>query len=256
MEREHAIRMIQPDAIDITQALVRTHAMPVRTTAYSAFVQRKRAEFAHLAPQYEAQCLVSTLGRIGALRRRLAQMAAGDAEGPALELCCGTGGVTIELARRFEQVIGVDLSPEMLSRAHRRMRRHGVDNVTLREAEVSTLKIPDRSVAAVVISLGLHELPAWIRGQVLERAARWLQPGGRFVICDYVLPKNRALAAFFRWIGRIVIEEEHFDEYLAFDIAQHLRGLGYVELERRRLFCSCLEISAWTVPELRLLRSL
>jgi len=254
MESEQAVPLMQTDALNISRALVGTAAPAIKTTAYSTFVQRKRAEFAHLAPQYDAQCWVATLGRIHALRRRVANMALGDADGPALELCCGTGGVTIELAQRFERVLGVDLSPDMLKRAHRRLQEGDVSNVTLREAEVSTLKIPDRSVSAVVISLGLHELPAWIRNQVLERAARWLLPGGRLVICDYVKPKNRVMAKLFTWLGRIVIEEEFFDEYLSFEIADKMHKLGYIELERQRSFLSCLEVSAWTVPELRLLR--
>lgn len=254
MESEQAVPLLQTDALNISRALVGTAAPAIRTSAYSTFVQRKRAEFAHLAPQYDAQCWVATLGLIHALRRRVADIAMGDADGPALELCCGTGGVTIELSKRFERVLGVDLSPDMLKRAHRRLTEAKVENVTLREAEVSTLKIPDRSVSAVVISLGLHELPSYIRNQVLERASRWLQPGGKLVICDYVKPKNRVMAKLFTWLGRIVIEEEFFDEYLSFEIAEKMHELGYIELERKRSFFSCLEVSAWTVPELRLMR--
>lgn len=219
-----------------------------RPSEYEALVKRKRAEFAHLAPQYDLQCLIASAGRIKSLRRKLARMARSDAEGPVLELCCGTGGVTIELAKRFDHVIAVDLSPDMLARNRRRLARAGVDNVTLLEAEVSTLRFPEGAFSAVVISLGLHELPKWIREKVFSSAARWLGPGGRFVMCDYSKPRNRVLAALFSWIGRLLIEEEHFDEYLGYGMQERLRHHGFELVEQQHQFLSCLELSAWTLP--------
>lgn len=216
-------------------------------SSYTALIQRKRAEFAHLAPQYELQCLVATMGRIDALRRQVAGLAVSDVRGPVLELCCGTGGVTAELARLFDDVTGVDLSPDMLARAARRVQRDRLTNVRLREAEVSTLRFPAASFSAVVISLGLHELPLAIRNHVLAQAAKWLKPGGRFVFCDYVKPPSRVLTTLFRWLGRLVIEEEYFDEYMAYAMDQHLERSGFTPVERHRQFLSCLEVSAWTV---------
>jgi ubiquinone/menaquinone biosynthesis C-methylase UbiE len=214
---------------------------------YAKFVKRKRAEFAHLAPQYELQCLVATMGRIKALREQVAGLAVSDVKGPVLELCCGTGGVTAELSRLFDDVTGIDLSPDMLARAARRVQREQMTNVRLREAEVSTVRYPAASFSAVVISLGLHELPLEIRNQVLERAAVWLKPGGRFVFCDYVVPPNRLQAAFFRWVGRLVIEEEFFDEYLAYSIEANLKRHGFRPIERHRQLLSAVEVSAWTI---------
>lgn len=223
-------------------------ALVLRSSNYTSLVERKRAEFAHLAPQYELQCLVATLGRIGALRRRLARMAQGPVAGPVLELCCGTGGVTVELGRLFERVIGVDLSPDMLSRARRRIDAADLgDRVELREAEVSTLRFPDETFSAVVISLGLHELPQWIRDHVLGQSSRWLRPGGRFVYCDYAAPKNRVARALFRLIGKLVIEEEHFGEYLDYSLERQLARHGFEPIERKRQFLSCLEVSAWRI---------
>ncbi len=225
----------------------RAAAPRLESAAYAALVERKRAEFAHLAPQYELQFQVATLGRMREVWRQVARLAAGGVRGPVLELCCGTGGVTAELARLFDDVIGVDLSPAMLARAEQRVKRERLTNVRLREAEVSTLRYPAASFSAVVISLALHELPLEIRNQVLERASVWLKPGGRFVFCDYVKPQNWLVAALFRWIGRLVIEEEHFDEYLAYSIEANLRRHGFRPIERRRQFVSCLEVSAWTI---------
>ena len=226
-----------------TPAFVSSAGVP----AYDALVERKLAEFAHLAPQYELQCLVATVGQIKGLRQQVAGLAVSDVKGPVLELCCGTGGVTAELSRLFDEVTGIDLSPDMLARAARRVRREQLTNVRLHQAEVSTLRFPPASFSAVVISLGLHELPQAIRNHVIEQAAVWLKPGGRFVFCDYVEPPSRIVAAIFRWGGRIVIEEEHFDEYMAYSMGQHLERAGFKLVQRHRRFLSCLEVSAWTI---------
>jgi demethylmenaquinone methyltransferase/2-methoxy-6-polyprenyl-1,4-benzoquinol methylase len=214
---------------------------------YDALVKRKRAEFAHLAPQYDLQCLIASVGRIKSLRRKLASIAKSEVEGPVLELCCGTGGVTVELAKHFDHVVAVDLSPDMLARNVRRLAKAGVKNVTLIEAEVSRLRFPESAFSAVVISLGLHELPQWIREKVFFRSTQWLKPRGRFVMCDYSMPKNRVLGTLFKWIGRLLIEEEHFDEYLGYEMQERLQHHGFEMVEQQHQFLSCLETSAWTL---------
>ncbi len=218
-----------------------------KAAAPTAFLERKRAEFAHLAPQYELQCQVASMGRIKALRRQIARLAVSETKGPVLELCCGTGGVTAELASLFDDVSGVDFSPHMLSRAAQRVQRERLTNVRLHEAEISTLSYPAQSFSAVVISLGLHELVQASRNLVIERAAAWLKPGGRFVFCDYAQPPSEIVAAVFRWGGRRLIEQEHFDEYMAYTLSmdQRLERHGFKPVERHRQFLSCLELSAW-----------
>ena len=42
-----------------------------------------------------------------------------------LDLACGTGSLTLELARRGYEMIGVDLSPEMLTQAAEKRRSLG-----------------------------------------------------------------------------------------------------------------------------------
>jgi ubiquinone/menaquinone biosynthesis C-methylase UbiE len=54
---------------------------------------------------------------------RFWQKMAQRAAGPVLELGCGTGRVTIPVARTGAQVVGVDRSAEMLAHARRRTRR-------------------------------------------------------------------------------------------------------------------------------------
>ncbi len=50
-----------------------------------------------------------------------------------LDLCCGTGSVSLELSRRGVDMIGVDISPEMLNVAKRRFEETGKEILLLRQ---------------------------------------------------------------------------------------------------------------------------
>jgi len=213
---------------------------------YDRYVVDKKQEFSRLAPLYETLARIATFGIVKRMWRMVAGIATGAINQHVLELCCGTGRVTEHLAKRFLRVTGVDLSPAMLERAHRLVQAQGLSNVELREAEVSTVRFEPRTFDALVISLGMHELPGQIRDVVLERAARWLRPGGKIVIFDYRWPVNRLMSALMK-LGRLYFERNHFVDYLNYHqtldvrLAQH----GFVPLEKRTLFLSCLEIGVW-----------
>jgi SAM-dependent methyltransferase len=55
--------------------------------------------------------------------RRLAQNRMEFAQGPILDLACGSGRLLVPLLRDGHQVVGIDLSPDMLAAASRRVRR-------------------------------------------------------------------------------------------------------------------------------------
>lgn len=59
--------------------------------------------------------------------------------GPALDLGCGTGRWSVELARRGWQVVGVDVVPKAVLAARRRAQAAGVD-VELFEGDVTALR--------------------------------------------------------------------------------------------------------------------
>jgi ubiquinone/menaquinone biosynthesis C-methylase UbiE len=181
------------------------------------------------------------------MRREQADMAVGNAKGPALELCCGPGGLTVELATRFKYVLGVDLCPEMLACAKKRLKKRGLKNVTLMECEVSKLLFPDDSFASISISLGLHELPNWIKEPLLKKSIRWLKPGGRYVVCDYRNHDTRFGRFIFRTFARTFIEPKLYDEHMEFDIHSSMKAMGLTRVALNRSFFSYFEMCAWSL---------
>lgn len=75
--------------------------------------------------------------------RRLAKNRMEFAEGPILDLACGTGRLLVPLVRDGHQVVGVDSSPEMLAAAARRVARLG----EARKARCSLARADIRSFA-------------------------------------------------------------------------------------------------------------
>jgi len=111
--------------------------------------------------------------------------AARTQQGEAVDLGCGPGHLAVKLAQQSPglQVIGVDLSDEMLLQAKAYAQRAGVANrVSFRKGDAGQIPFPDGSLDLVVSTLSLHHWsdPA----AVLNEIARVLRPGGSFLVFD------------------------------------------------------------------------
>lgn len=131
-----------------------------------------------LAEQYDAWS-ADFAGDIPFYRRMADRYAT---RGAILELCCGTGRITLELAAPGRRITGIDITPEMVERAVRKGRDRTADvRFLVGDARSFTLEerfdlifIPFNSIAH------FHTLEDIL---ALFRAAReHLKPAGRFII--------------------------------------------------------------------------
>ena len=93
----------------------------------------------------------------------------------ALDVCCGTGLSTVALKALAEQVVGVDVSLEMLARSPRAC------GVSFCGSAAENLPFADNAFDLLTVCQGFHWLE---REKFFSEARRVLRPGGWLVIYD------------------------------------------------------------------------
>ena len=99
----------------------------------------------------------------------------------ALDVGCGTGFLTLELAGRGHRVTGVDFAPAMIAEARRKASERGI-SVRLEEADAEQLPFPAGSFDVVISRHLLWTLPH--PEVAIDEWLRVLRAGGRLVVVD------------------------------------------------------------------------
>jgi demethylmenaquinone methyltransferase/2-methoxy-6-polyprenyl-1,4-benzoquinol methylase len=169
------------------------------------FATEVRGMFDRIAGVYDVMNSAMTAGLHHQWRQRAVERAEVGPGSDALDVCCGTGDLALELRRRIGpdgRVVGCDFSDPMLELARQKSGARGLP-VEFGWADALELPYGDRSFDAVTIGFGARNLADLEKG--ISEMARVLRPGGRLVILEITRPHREPLAAFYSlWFDRIV----------------------------------------------------
>ena len=170
------------------------------------FAGQVRSMFDRIAGVYDLMNTAMTAGMHHRWRERAADLTELAPGGAALDVCCGTGDLALELASRVGAegtVVGCDFSERMLDLARGKASRRDASNVRFEWADALDLPYPDGSFDAATVGFGARNLADLDRG--LRELARVVRPGGRLVILEITQPRRPPLSAFYSlWFDRIV----------------------------------------------------
>ena len=149
-----------------------------------------------------------------------------------LDLGCGTGTTTQMLKRRFPgaEVMGLDLSPQMLVMADHKARAAAVE-VTFRHGNAMATGLPAAAFDVVCATLLFHETPPAVAKTILAEAFRLLTPGGQLLVLD---GNQRTLRAT-DWLSTI-FEEPFIRDYSQGNVDAWLGYAGFEAVRTEDVF--------------------
>mgnify|MGYP001570749132 CR=1 FL=1 len=166
-------------------------AQPVVTTAdpFTDFKAKQRQAWSHFAP-------LEAITTIPAARLvAFTGIRAGDR---VLDVGCGTGVAAITARRMGAKVTGLDLTPELLTRAKENATIAGFPDMQWKEGDAEALPFTDGEFDAVISQYGHMFAP---RPDVTAREMlRVLKPGGRIAFSTW--PPELALGRLFALTGK------------------------------------------------------
>lgn len=126
-----------------------------------------------------------------------------------LEVGCGRGYLSLELARRGHDVLGVDINEETIRLAYRTMNSDPYKSGRGRlEYEVSDFAVwnnTDRKFDLVIFNRALHHIPQ--PAKALEKARSLLDPEGRTICVEYAYDQFDHRSATWFYHIRSILEQ-------------------------------------------------
>lgn len=166
--------------------------------------------FDRIAPVYDQMNDWLSLGQHRIWKQMTVKWSRAKAGDTCLDLCCGSGDLTLRLSRvvgTTGQVYGVDFSPQLLAIAQQRSQQYPA-SITWIEADVLKLPFADNFFDAATMGYGLRnviDIPL-----CLQELHRVLKPGATAAILDFHRPSNSQMRAFQQWyLDTLVVPLAH-----------------------------------------------
>ena len=207
-----------------------------------------REMFDNIAPKYDLlnHTLSMSIDRVW--RRRVVGEVRRAKPGRILDVATGTGDLAIAMARRIRdvQVLGVDLSEQMLAVARRKIEARGLDGrIVLDRGDAERLAVADASVDVATVAFGVRNFGDL--GAGLRELARTIKPGGKVVILGFRVPATGCSGRctnFYSYkilprIGGLVSRDKRAYEYLPASVGEFPAPEEFMAMMARAGFRNC-----------------
>ena len=185
-----------------------TGARPIGSTTDQDAAANVQQMFDTIAPKYDLLNHVLSVGIDRWWWSRAARSFCPILQRPeavALDLCCGTGDMTLSLLRHRPKggneapILAVDFSHQMLSRGAEKFVPHNIIPI---EADALHLPLADNSIDLVTSAFGFRNLSNYEAG--LAELHRILRPGGQIGILDFNQPNGLTGALYNLYFKQIL----------------------------------------------------
>ena len=199
--------------------------------------------FARISNRYDLLNTVMTAGRHLVWKKCVAELAATEMEGPALDVATGTGDIAISLSKisAFSKIIGLDFTREMLEIAKRKSQQPNLtERLNYIVGDAHALPFSNNQFVSATVGFGIRnftDIP-----KALTEISRVLKPGGSF-ICTEALRHN-PITHWYRsktvngktWMGRTVYLRTKYEFEHILGVPEIMLGKKYFESVSIRFF--------------------
>ncbi|MGH9741882.1 MAG: bifunctional demethylmenaquinone methyltransferase/2-methoxy-6-polyprenyl-1,4-benzoquinol methylase UbiE [Candidatus Acidiferrum sp.] len=221
--------------------------------------RKVREMFAKIAPRYDFLNHFLSFETDRLWRKRTARILRPILQRPdavVLDLCCGTGDLSLSLAKEgIARIIGADFAHPMLVRAKEKSAAQSDNSsngasraIPFLEADALRLPFADASFDLVTTAFGFRNLANYEAG--LREIHRVLKPGGTIAILEFTEPPPGLLGALYRWyfcevlsrLGGLIsgnyaaytyLPKSVSRFFLPPELASLMKEVGYVSVEFR-----------------------
>lgn len=221
--------------------------------------------FDKVPERYDLVNRVLTLGLDERWRRRTARLCLGTEPSRVLDICCGTGDMTLHLARQAAddvEITGIDFSQAMLQVGKYKAAVQGLGHrVSFEMGDVAYLEYPSGHFDAITVSFGFRNLTYRnpMRYKYLAEIRRIIRPGGNLFIVETCQPKLAPIRQLYHFylkrissiLGGLISGQRGAYRYLgqsaanyynAREVRQLLTSAGFNRVDTKPLLCGIAAI--------------
>ncbi len=200
------------------------------------FIQKM---FDSIVPTYDLLNHVLSMGTDTLWRRNIFRHIKSIKRRSVIDLCCGTGDLSLLLHKKGAKAFSLDFSMNMLKRgvAKKALLGHPIS------ADASFIPFKDNTFSAATIAFGIRNIPDI--DNFIKDVFRVLGPGGQLAILELVRPENRIIRKLYSFylgtilpfIGGVISGRKTAYEYLSTTISTFIDKADLKAMLEKYGFC-------------------